>query len=203
MSQKTDHFCKPWLPDTWGKRDIIFPKHEGDNHHSILVQIPFIAQHFSAPTCIVPSRQPPDSVGLPSPEVRNQSIFALGIVLIELWYNQPIESLRITGDFDKNGDVNQITDFATARRLTEEIYREAGDWYGLLYHLALRPSDLLTARSVRYGHAVRRCIYCDFDQRHNDLSLSSMREAVYQGVLSPLEENLRFFCGGAADELLA
>ncbi|KAL8791922.1 MAG: hypothetical protein Q9195_005498 [Heterodermia aff. obscurata] len=166
MSHMTDPFCKPWLPDTWGKRDIIFPNNEGDNYHSIVIQTPLITKHFSAPTSTAPSRQPTDSIGLPSPEVRNQSIFALGIILIELWYNRPIENLRITEDFDKNGEVNQITDFATARRLTEEIYREAGDW-------------------------------------HNDLNLSSMREAVYQAVLAPLEESLRSFCGGAADELLA
>ena len=121
-------------------------------------------------------------------------------MLIELWYNRPIESLRSTEDFDKNGEVNQITDFATARRLTEEIYREAGDWYRFPCASPFRPAD---SPISRYGHAVRRCIYCEFDQRHNDLSLSSMREAVYQGVLSPLEENLRCFCGGAADELLA
>ena len=65
---------------------------------------------------------------MPSPEVRNQSIFALGIILIELWFNRPIEALRTADDLDKDGEVNQITDFATARRLTEEIYREAGDW---------------------------------------------------------------------------
>ena len=128
MNQKTDTLGKPWLPDTWGKRDIIFPNHEGDDQPSIVVQIPLIAKHFSAPECTVPSRQLAESIGLPSPEVRNQSIFALGIILIELWYNRPIECLRITEDFDKNGEVNQITDFATARRLTEEIYREAGDW---------------------------------------------------------------------------
>ena len=56
--------------------------------------------------------------------------------------------------------------------------------------------------SIRYGDAVRRCINCEFDQRHNDLSLSSMKEAVHQGVLSPLLENLHAFCGGRTNELL-
>lgn len=39
-----------------------------------------------------------------------------------------METLRTANDLDGDGEVNQITDFATARRLTEEIYREAGDW---------------------------------------------------------------------------
>ena len=193
-------FRKPWLPDTWGNRDISFPRHEGDSHRSIVVRTPLIAKHFSAPTCTAPSRQLTDSVGLPPPEIRNQSIFALGILLIELWYSRTIESLRIAEDLDKNGEVNQITDFAAARRLIDEIYSDAGDQYGSSHYLH---QTLLNARSSRYGHAVRRCIYCEFDQRHNDLSHSSMREAVYRGVLSPLEANLRSFCGDAADELLA
>ena len=40
-----------------------------------------------------------------------------------------METLRTINDLDKDGEANQITDFATARRLIEEIYREAGEWY--------------------------------------------------------------------------
>ena len=119
---------KPWLPELWGKKDVIFPTPLEGNGSSTLIQTPLIARHFSPPTCTLPARQPTDPCGSLSLEVRNQSIFALGVLLIELWYHKPLELLRIPDDLGKHGEVNQITDFATARRLTEDIYKDAGDW---------------------------------------------------------------------------
>lgn len=106
----------------------MFPRHKGTGSHSALIQTPMITKHFSAPDCITPMRQLSDPIAPGSSEVRNQSTFDLGVLLIELWYHQPLEALRIPEDLDKDGEANQITDFVTARRLTEEIYREAGDW---------------------------------------------------------------------------
>ena len=106
----------------------MFPRLKGNGSHSVLIQAPMITKHFSAPDCNFLLRQPTDPIGPASPEVRNQSTFGLGVLLIELWYHQPLEALRIPEDLDENGEANQITDFATARRLTEDIYKEAGDW---------------------------------------------------------------------------
>lgn len=170
----------PWLKETWGKRDILFLK-ECSGTQQTLVQKPFLSKSFIPPTCSILPRRPTDEPD-PSPEVRNKSVFALGILLIELWFDQPLEDLRKPEDFGLHGQVNHITDFATARRLSEDIYREAGDWY---------------------GDAVRRCIFCEFDQRHNSLDSQAMMEAVHRGVVAPLEENLRSFCGRKVEGLLA
>lgn len=47
----------------------------------------------------------------------------------------------------------------------------------------------------RYADAVRRCIRCAFDTRKIDLEDGQFRGAVYEGVVAPLEENLRDFTG--------
>ncbi|MCJ1423360.1 hypothetical protein MMC29_001243 [Sticta canariensis] len=169
----------PWLKETWGKSDILFMK-ECSGTQMVLVQKPFLSKPFIPPTCTLPRR--PTDESSPSPEVRNKSIFALGILLIELWFGQPLEDLRKPEDFGSHSQVNHVTDFATARRLSEIIYREAGDWY---------------------GDAVRRCIYCEFDQRHNSLDSQALKEAVHRGVVTPLEKNLTSFCGGKLEGLLA
>ena len=171
----------PWLEEMWGNQDILFLKQQEDSRDAIL-QKPFVSKPFTPPTCTLPPQQLTGSTSKTSPEVRNQSIFALGIVLIELWFGKPLEDLRIPADMGEQKELSQTTDFATARRLSEEVYEEAGDWY---------------------GHAVRRCIYCEFDQRHNSLDNDRLKEAVHWGVVSPLEENLSSFCGGELDELLA
>ena len=171
----------PWLEEMWGNQNVFFMKSEeglpdSHPHH------PFLSKQFMSPTCTITPCKLQESYRTPSLEVRNQSIFALGVLLVELWFNQPLESLRVPADMGLHNEVNQVTDFATVRRLSEDIYREAGDWY---------------------GDAVRRCIYCDFDQRHNNLESEALKEAVHRGVVSPLEENLRSFCGGRLDDLLA
>lgn len=170
----------PWLKETWGKRDILFMK-ECSGTRQTHVQKPFLSKPFIPPTCTILPCRPTDEPD-PSPQVRNKSIFGLGVLLIELWFGQPLEDLRKPEDFGLHGQVNRITDFATARRLSEDIYREAGDWY---------------------GDAVRRCIYCEFDQRHNSLDSQALMEAVHRGVVAPLEENLTSFCGGKLEGLLA
>jgi hypothetical protein len=170
----------PWLRDIWGKSDIFFVKYE-DPESGILISKPFLSKAFQSPVCSITPRVLTEPYAHPSPDVRNQTIFALGVVLIELWFGRPLETLRLPSDLGDHNEANQITDFATARRLSEEIYSEAGDWY---------------------GDAVRRCIYCEFDQRNTSLDAEALKEAVYRGVVSPLLDNLTSFCGGKLDDIL-
>lgn len=145
------------------------------------VHNPFLSKPFIPPTYTILARRPTDEPS-PSPKVCNKSIFELGVLLIELWFGQLLEDLRKPEDLDSHGQVNNITDFATARRLSEDIYRGAGDCY---------------------GDAVRRCTYSEFDQRHNNLDSQTLKEAVHRGVVAPLEENLTSFCGGTRGSLFA
>lgn len=64
-----------------------------------------------------------------------------------------------------------MTELAIAKRMMLMDSAEAENRYG-----------------NRYGDAVRRCICCEFDQRDTSLNNERFREAVYRGVIAPLEE---------------
>lgn len=100
--------------------------------------------------------------------VRNETIFALGIVLIELCLWAGLEKLRSTEDLSNDGTPNSLIDYLTARRLVNDVYDEGGG---------------------RYGDAVRRCIHCEFDQRKVSLDVEAFRESFHQGVVQPLEDD--------------
>ena len=170
----------PWLKEVWSKSDIFFVQHEAQGGKTFISK-PFVSKAFNSPVCKINARVPTEPYTTIASDVRNQTIFSLGIVLIELWYGQTLETLRVPADLRANNKPNQLTDFATARRLTEEIYDEAGEWY---------------------GDAVRRCIYCEFDLRNTSLDTEGMKEAVYSGVVDPLQENLTSFCGGQLHDVL-
>jgi hypothetical protein len=103
--------------------------------------------------------------------IRNQTLYALGVALIELYYRQPMAQLHQDIDGPQNTGnamLDLITEFKTADRLADALLSEAG---------------------ARYSDAVRRCIRCDFDQRASSLEDLKFQKAVYQGVVSQLQEN--------------
>jgi hypothetical protein len=111
------------------------------------------------------------------PFIRNGTIFALGIALIELCFGKVIEDLRTDEKLGEDGLLNDLTQLSIARRLLEE--REIHDRAG-----------------TRYEDAVRRCIFCEFDQHSNTLEKSEFRRAVFEKVVTLLEEDLTAFNGG-------
>lgn len=166
----------PWLTETWGKHDILFRK-KADG--MVLLSKPLLSKGFASPTCRV---SPPqyDSPAI-FQDVRNQGIFALGLLLIELCFGKTIDHVRAENGMTPQDRVSDIIDLATIRRLSDLVYKNAGD---------------------SYGDAVRRCINCDFDQRSDSLDSEALKEKVHWGVVSPLEQNLKFFCGGRLSEVL-
>ena len=145
----------PWLNERWGKSDILFL--EGNNG-------PYISRTF-LPMGAVPA-QDVTTQTKPIPLVRNETIFALGVILIELCLGQALETMREPEDLGDDGLPNSLTDYMTARRLVSEVYDEGGG---------------------RYGDAVRRCIHCEFDQRNASLDVEAFRQSFFQGVIQPLE----------------
>jgi hypothetical protein len=106
----------------------------------------------------------------------NPNLLALGIVLLELYFNKPIEGRRAHDDMT-DGVPNRNTDLTAAKRWLMETYR----------------SQL----SATYGTAVAHCIDCCFDPapKSTDLHDESFREAIYQKILLPLERELQVFQG--------
>ncbi|KAL8791112.1 MAG: hypothetical protein Q9195_006056 [Heterodermia aff. obscurata] len=154
----------PWLRDDWTKEDLSLCKDCTDETKQHVL----VSKAFPA-TDLTDSSRAAKVFGLP----RNKTLFALGIFLIELCLGEAFESLRSPQDpLDANGHTNILTDLSAADRLTKHIYGEVGD---------------------RYGDVVRRCIHCDFNQRSINLEDDNFRQAVYEGVITPLQANAREF----------
>lgn len=105
--------------------------------------------------------------------IRNQTLYSLGVLLIELWYGKTIEDLQAPPDLDRAGTPGVA--WCTAERLVDsELEFEAGK---------------------RFSDAVRRCIHCDFDRSDMSLNNENFQQAVFEGVVVPLELTLQQFNG--------
>lgn len=154
----------PWLCDTWGKRDIYFlQSHDGFIH----TNYPFLVCDFT-PDC--------QATGIKSGETRlerssdscNSSLLSLGVLILELWFNQTIESQPFRFKFQgPDGNDNEYTDFNTAQKWQEQAMEEAG---------------------LDLHNSTRRCIYCAFGAVSQDLEDEELRRAVYSEVVQPLEK---------------
>lgn len=156
----------PWLADNWNEDDIRFIHRPGDSPRKIRT-VPFLHRDFSSAVT---------DLRVPKPRmfyriVRNENLFTLGVVLIELVYGKFIEELQLPGDeIDGVGLI-----FGTAQRiLDEELEYEMGS---------------------EYVGAVRRCIRFDFNFQRSSLADEEVQKAVYQGVVLPLEHTLNMFMG--------
>jgi hypothetical protein len=102
------------------------------------------------------------------------NIFALGILLIELYFQNSIEQLRTAQDPPMDMDAPGRTRSVIAKRLIDgqKVYQERG---------------------LQYEKAVQRCIFCDPDQDSSTLNDEGLRRAVDENVVALLEEDLRAF----------
>ena len=116
------------------------------------------------------------------PYIHNQTIFALGVLLIEICLGRAIGDLRTLKDCNSEAEMRMpslAADYSTAMRLleSEQILVESGEWY---------------------ADAVRRCISCNFGPTKTDLENDEFRQAVYSGVVAPLEEQVKLVLGSSA-----
>lgn len=175
-----------WLSENWGKRDILFHqeitqgKSGGITNTSPAIRKPLVRRIFVPPDspslALQTMEEAKRSIFVP----QNQSLYSLGIVLMELWYGQRLEDLRIEMDGNGSGAMADMTDYMTARRLIDEISEEAGE---------------------KYGDAVRRCIN-GLDHRSSNLETDDFQNKVHMKVVAPLVENLESFCATRLVELL-
>ena len=156
----------PWLEKTWQRDDIMFI-HAANGP---LYEQPFVSRSFPTNK----SSQRPGITSKPSmmPAIRNPVLFALGVLLIELCLGKPLEELKRPDERTRDGSVDAALDWVAADRLVEDVYLEGGS---------------------RYGDAVRHCIRCDFDRRETSLEDEDFQQAVYEGVVSLLEDDLKQF----------
>jgi hypothetical protein len=125
-----------WLNEDWGKGDIFFlqkitqRRTTRGNIEPVfepVIDKPFVRRTFGSSQALHPIPQAPNSPAS-TLVVCERSLFSLGIVLIELWFEKRIEELSPDGDQDQD-DGNAR--YKTARKLLGDIFTYAGENYGL------------------------------------------------------------------------
>ncbi|KAI4690174.1 uncharacterized protein J4E84_004356 [Alternaria hordeiaustralica] len=157
----------PWLDEQWSDSDVYFVRHP-DAPAASLYEHPFVYRKISASKI----DQASDNIGRPAAYrvIRNQTLFTLGILLIELCFEKSIEDLQLPCDLDCSNTPGVA--WCTAQRLLDEKKLE----------FKIGPG---------YQDIVRRCIWCDFDQGKSNLDDRDLQRAVFEKVVVPLEEILQ------------
>lgn len=154
----------PWLDKQWGHREITFFSNGG----RVLVEHPFLSTKLDTPS----TNRSPAVYFTSSAAIRNESLFALGILLIELCLHRPFEDLLLPADLNADGTKHATTEYCAALRLLDTITGEA---------------------SLEYVEVTRQCIECHFNQGAASLDNEIFREAVYDNVVTVLEEEASRF----------
>ena len=149
----------PWLRDPWDKCDMMIDALGvgGSFNHVYLSNGP---NRRSIP----PEFQREMLVSV----VRNEALFTLGLVLVELCLGQTLEDMRISED--PTSAPSFLTYWKLARDRLAIVYNEAGKVY---------------------EEVMRRCIFCHFDTDQTTLEDDDFRQAAWNGVVIPLEEGLK------------
>ncbi|TLD21406.1 hypothetical protein PspLS_09223 [Pyricularia sp. CBS 133598] len=122
-------------------------------------------------------KQPSGEMSPPLPtwcsgSVRNGTLFALGILLIELGLNKPFEQLRdecirdsLEGDL---GTKTPLTDAEVADILVDQVYEDVSEWY---------------------GYAVQRCLRFEFPGRDvtKSFQFDQFRHHFFLYVVAPVQ----------------
>lgn len=159
--------ASPWLSSDWSKHDFHFLIDSG----SLYCQIPHVSRAFASVQISQPSpRSSVQETPLLSEEATRHSLFVLGVIILELIFGHSIEKCAFRSHYYGPGNKpNDQTDVSTARKWSLKVLGESG---------------------VEIADVVRRCLDCSFGPRPN-FTDKRFREAVYTGVIQPLQDYLK------------
>jgi hypothetical protein len=151
----------PWLGNHWDEKQAIIFLESMQGKREVLSRNPCASCVFPSPT--TPAEPPTNEF---SHIIPNRTVFALGILLIELCINKSFAEIRQT-----NGSAipaSLLDDYQTAVIMLDEVYRTAGD---------------------SYGDATTRCVKLEFQGRdlYKDFDFSQFRQQFYDAVVAPVQ----------------
>ncbi|TGZ82117.1 hypothetical protein EX30DRAFT_215677 [Ascodesmis nigricans] len=224
-----------WLKDAWSTKDIVFLSANKAGTGPLLER-PLVKQAIKRKRCSKKgkeglgrddedpgyggrrgSRTGPagdrkqSSASSSLVQFRNRSLFALGIALIELWYNTPFESLRQDVEEELREGAENNTPYSESESSesedefalsqpnttsrTEEQSLQISEVTPLDAALHIVHSEWLAKDAGRlYGDVVRRCVL-GMDVGCCSWENEEFRRMCVETVLAPLEENFRAFRG--------
>ena len=156
--------CTSWLNKTWDRDGVNVFLESTTSGRERISRNPCISYLFetqATPSTLTPADQ------FNSNQIRNKTLFALGILLIEFCINKPFEELR-AHDPAANTPTTIPNDFKIAESLIDEVYNQAGE---------------------SYGYTVQRCLRCEFSGRDitKSLDFSTFRRHFYNNVVAPVQ----------------
>jgi hypothetical protein len=148
-----------WLGNSWGSQRVLL-SHAGTGDEDDIGSQVFISAQIDGPNGSLVRAQ-----SLHSPiVVRNQLLFNLGVLLLELTFQKPL--VEMIKETDMNSAHAGNTEFLTADRLSRQVSPHMGP---------------------RYAEVVKKCIHCYFASG-NDLKQSKLQAEFHQDVICELEK---------------
>ncbi|KAK8090677.1 hypothetical protein PG994_000182 [Apiospora phragmitis] len=145
-----------WVPGGLGKDDIQVMRNPGG---SVVSRTQSFIHHESLSgtlkSAVASKRQRTEA-----------TLFAFGVILLELLYQQSLEQQPFRNEYLSNGQPNDYSDLCTAKRWQETVYEDFDE---------------------PISEAIRRCIDCAFTPRA-DFGDKKFLQEVLDGVLVPLED---------------
>jgi hypothetical protein len=156
--------CTPWLNDSWDREQVNVFLESATAGREIISQnccIPYLFETQASPSTLIPADR------FHNNQVRNKTLFTLGIILIELCINKSFDDFRLQGPAGSTV-VTIPDDFKIAESKIDEVYNQAGD---------------------SYGYAVQRCLRCEFPGRDvtKNFDFSAFRRHFYNSVVAPVQ----------------
>ena len=150
--------CSPWLTEHWDQTQLGIFLEKTQNGREVLSQHPCASYVFS------PRAYHENTTDEFNHLVPNRTIFALGILLIELCIGEPVFEHRQ----GEGVPVTVVDHYQSALSRLDEVYRHAGD---------------------SYGYATERCVKFSFEGRdlYNDFDFSRFRQQFYEVVVAPVQ----------------
>jgi hypothetical protein len=158
----------PWLHDNMTSSDIYFLESDTKKkQQAYSLREPFLHAELIHEDARV--ARPCVQKGKVRQLAQNQLLFNLGVILIELGYEAPLQHLRTPEDCEDEGcAAGWYTDFVTARRLGKAASKEF---------------------DARYGRIVKKCLDCDFGVG-DDLSSVELQHAIVIDIVNELEKSI-------------
>ena len=162
-----------WLSGGWSKDNILLV--EDVNYE----RRPYVSHRF-------PSAQrrdsfssmtldPPESPSHIADWVRDASLFALAVFLLEMCYNQSIEDMANDTEKDAGGKPHPLTPFLTASRKAKGVSEIMGTRYAQAVDACLRPPDV------------------EMDAAGKPKDSSQLSRSIYTNIIWPLKASMKIF----------
>lgn len=160
----------PWLSQTWDKHGLCFFS-EDVSASGLPLASPCVS--MTQDCASNPLMATTVGINLQNKLIRNEAIFALGVLLIELGLNRSFEECKRMKIIDTNAKTG-VDDYDVADSLIEDIFDEVGEPYGNAVQKCIRFAFPGRDATKKFGHATFRQYFHNLVVAPIEATLSTM-----------------------------